>query len=155
MDLKNQPRTQQNLGNWSEQVRGCTREPDSFWDGQKHGAAEAAPLAGHRQPATIRTRGQVSTWLGRRPQPQQQRLPSGFQNSAGPRKLVWTGWGVRQRTGQLLGQAEAQSRWGSTLCRLQTAGHRPDQRTGVRLAREAASASGAVVPILVPGLPGT
>jgi hypothetical protein len=37
----------------------------------------------------------------------------------------------------------------------QAAGHRPDQRTGVRLAREAASASGAAVAILVPGLPGT
>jgi hypothetical protein len=62
---------------------------------------------------------------------------------------------VRQRTGQLLGRAEAQSRRGSTLGGLQTAGHHPDQRTGVRLAREAASASGAAVTILVPGLPGT
>ncbi|EDL10733.1 mCG67650, partial [Mus musculus] len=59
-----------------------------FWDRQKHRAAEAAPLAGRRQPATVRTRGQVSAWLGRRPQPQQQRSPSGFRDSAGPRKLV-------------------------------------------------------------------
>jgi hypothetical protein len=56
-----------------------------------HRATEAAPLAGRRQPATVRTRGQVSAWLGRRPQPQQQRSPSGFRDSAGPRKLVWTG----------------------------------------------------------------
>jgi hypothetical protein len=34
----------------------------------------------------------------------------------------------------------------------QTAGHRPDQRTGVHLAWEAASASAAAVAILVPGL---
>jgi hypothetical protein len=37
---------------------------------------------------TVRTRGQVSTWLGRQPQPQQQQSPSGFRDSAGPRKLV-------------------------------------------------------------------
>ena len=49
---------------------------------------EAAPLAGRRQPATVRTRGQVSAWLGRRPQPQQQQSPSGFQDSTGPRKSV-------------------------------------------------------------------
>jgi hypothetical protein len=36
-------------------------------------------------------------------------------------------------------------------CR-QTAGHRPDQRTAVHLAREAASASAAAVAILVPDL---
>jgi hypothetical protein len=51
-------------------------------------AAEAAAWAGHRQPATIQTRGQVSAWLGRRPQPQQQRLPSWFRDSAELRKLV-------------------------------------------------------------------
>jgi hypothetical protein len=55
------------------------------------------------------------------------------------------------RTGQLLGQAEAQSLWGSTLCGPQTAGHRPDQRTGVRLAQKA-SASGVAGAILVPRL---
>jgi hypothetical protein len=60
---------------------------DSFWDGQKHRAAEAAAWAGRRQPATIRTRGQVSAWLGRRPQPQQQRSPSWFRDSAELRKL--------------------------------------------------------------------
>jgi hypothetical protein len=90
-----------------------------------------------------------------RPQPQQQRSPSWFRDSTELRKLVWTGERVCQRTGQLLGEAEAQSSWGSTLCRLQTAGHRPDQRTGVRLAREKASASAAAVAILVPGLRGT
>jgi hypothetical protein len=36
--------------------------------------------------------------------------------------------------------------------RPQTTGHRPDQRTGVRLAWEAASASAAAVAIWVPGL---
>jgi hypothetical protein len=51
-------------------------------------AAEAAALAGRRQPATIRTRGQVSAWLGRRPQPQQQWSPSWFRDSAELRKLV-------------------------------------------------------------------
>ena len=64
------------------------KKNEDRWDGQKHRAAEAAPLAGRRQPATVRTRGQVSTWLGRRPQPQQQRSPPGFRDSAGPRKLV-------------------------------------------------------------------
>jgi hypothetical protein len=54
-------------------------------------AAEAAGWAGRRQPATVRTRGQVSAWLGRRPQPQQQRSPSWFRDSAELRKLVWTG----------------------------------------------------------------
>jgi hypothetical protein len=53
----------------------------------KHRAAEAAPLAGRRHPATIRTRGQVSAWLGRRPQPQEQQSPSGFRYSAELRKL--------------------------------------------------------------------
>jgi hypothetical protein len=66
----------------------AAREPDSFWDGRKHRDAEAAPLVGRRQPATIRTRGQVSAWLGRRPQPQQQQSPSWFQDSAELRKLV-------------------------------------------------------------------
>jgi hypothetical protein len=37
----------------------------------------------------------------------------------------------------------------------ETAGHHPDQRTGVRLAWEAASASAAAVTIWVPGLCGT
>jgi hypothetical protein len=69
------------------------------------------------------------------------------------RKLVWTGERVHHRTGRLLGQAEAQSRWGSTLCGPQTAGHLPDQRTGVHLAQKAsASASGAAGATLVPGL---
>jgi hypothetical protein len=76
-------------------------------------------------------------------------------DSAELRKLVWTGERVHQRTRQLLEQAEAQSRWGSTLGGPQTAGQHPDQRTGVRLAWEAASASAAAVAILVPGLPGT
>jgi hypothetical protein len=62
-------------------VRGCAREPDSFWDRRRHRAAEAAPFAGRRQLATVRTRGQVSAWLGRRPQPQQQRSPSWFRDS--------------------------------------------------------------------------
>jgi hypothetical protein len=53
------------------------------------------------------------------------------------RKLVWTGERVRQRTWQPLEQAEAQRRWGSTLCGPGTAGHLPDQRTGARLAGEA------------------
>jgi hypothetical protein len=78
--------------------------------------------------------------------------PSWFRDSAELRKLVWTGERVHQRTGQLLGQAEAQSRWGSTLGGSQTAGHHRDQRTGVHLAWEAASASAAAVPILVPEL---
>jgi hypothetical protein len=81
--------------------------------------------------------------------------PFWFRDSAELRKLVWTGERVHQRTGQLLGQAEAQSHWGSTLGGPQTAGHRPDQRTGVCLAWEAASASAAAVTILIPGLPGT
>jgi hypothetical protein len=54
------------------------------------------------------------------------------------RKLVWTGERVRQRTWQLLEQAEAQRRWGSTLCGPGTASHRPDRRTGARPAGEAA-----------------
>jgi hypothetical protein len=54
------------------------------------------------------------------------------------RKLVWTGERVRQRTWQLLEQAEAQRRWGSTLCGPETASHRPDRRTGARPAGEAA-----------------
>jgi hypothetical protein len=81
-----------------------------------------------------------------------EQAPSWFWDSAELRKLVWTGERVHHRTGQLLAQAEAQSQWGSTLCGLQTAGHRPDQKTGVRLAQKAATASGAVVAILVPGL---
>jgi hypothetical protein len=54
------------------------------------------------------------------------------------RKLVWTGERVRQRTWQLLEQAEAQRRWGSTLRGPGTAGHLPDQRTGAHPAGEAA-----------------
>jgi hypothetical protein len=54
------------------------------------------------------------------------------------RKLVWTGERVRQRTWQLLEQAEAQRRWGSTLCGPGTAGHLPDRRTGAHPAGEAA-----------------
>jgi hypothetical protein len=53
------------------------------------------------------------------------------------RKLVWTGERVRQRTWQPLEQAEAQRRWGSTLCGPGTAGHLPDLRTGARPAGEA------------------
>ena len=41
-----------------------------------------------QETATVRTRGQVSAWLGRRPQPQQQRSPSWFRDSAELRKLV-------------------------------------------------------------------
>ena len=78
-------------------IRGA-REPDSFWDGQKHRAAEAAPLAGLRQPATVRTRGQVSAWLGRRPQPQEQRSPSWFQDSLELRILVCTGESLHHRS---------------------------------------------------------
>jgi hypothetical protein len=33
-------------------------------------------------------KGDMSAWLGRRPQPQEQRSPPGFRDSAGPRKLV-------------------------------------------------------------------
>ena len=51
----------------------------------------------------------------------------------------------------LLAQLKIQNFW-STLGGPQTAGHRQDQRTGVRLAWEAASASAAAVTILVPGL---
>jgi hypothetical protein len=64
------------------------------------------------------------------------------------RKLVWTGERVRQRTWQLLEQAEAQRRWGSTLCGPGTAGHLPDRRTGARPAGEAAWATAAAVAIL-------
>jgi hypothetical protein len=53
--------------------------------------AEAAPFAGLRQPATVRTRGQVSAWLGRWPQPQEQRSPSWFRDSLELRNLVCTG----------------------------------------------------------------
>jgi hypothetical protein len=42
-----------------------------------------------RQPATVPTRGQVSAWLGR-PQPQEQRAPPWFRDSAKLRKLVCT-----------------------------------------------------------------
>jgi hypothetical protein len=62
---------------------------------------------------------------------------------------------TKERTGQLLERAEAQSRWGSSLGGPQTTGHHPDQRTGVRLAWEATSASAAAVAIWVPGLRGT
>ena len=41
-----------------------------------------------QETATVRTRGQVSAWLGRRAQPQQQRSPSWFRDSAELRKLV-------------------------------------------------------------------
>jgi hypothetical protein len=58
------------------EVRGCAREPDSFWNRRKHRGAEAAPCVGRGQPATFRTRGQVPARLGRRPKPQQQRSPS-------------------------------------------------------------------------------
>jgi hypothetical protein len=83
------------------------REPESFWDRRKHRAAEAAPLAGRRQPATFRTRGQVSTWLGRRHQPQQQRSPSWFRDSLELRNLVCTGESLHHRSWQLLGTAKA------------------------------------------------
>ena len=86
------------IGNQSEQVRGCAREPDSFWDRRKHRAAEAVPFAGCRQPATVRTRGQVSAWLGRRPQPQEQRSPSWFQDSLELRNLVCTGESLHHRS---------------------------------------------------------
>jgi hypothetical protein len=66
-----------------------------------------------------------------------------------------TGERVRQRTRQLLGQQKHRAAEATTLGGPQTAGHCPDQRTGVRLAWEAAIASGAAVAILVPGLPGT
>ena len=77
-----------------------------YWHNWKY-KTFGAPLAGRRQLATVRTRGQVSAWLGRRPQPQQQRSPSWFPDSAELRKLVWTGERVRQRSWQLLGTAKA------------------------------------------------
>ena len=56
-----------------EYGRQTDRQPDR--------QAEKKKCAG--QPATIRTRGQVSAWLGRRPQPQQQRSPPGFRDFRG------------------------------------------------------------------------
>ena len=81
-------------------IRGklWAREPDSCWDGQKHRAAEAAPLAGRRQPATVRTRGQVSARFGRQPQPQEQRAPPWFQDSTELRNLVCTGESLHHRS---------------------------------------------------------
>jgi hypothetical protein len=74
-----------------------TTEPDSFWDRQSHRAAEAAPFLGRSQPATVPTRGQVSTWL-RRPQPQEQRIPPWFRDSAELRNLVCTGESLHHRS---------------------------------------------------------
>ena len=65
------------------------------------------PLAGRRQPATVLTRGQVSAWLGRRPQPQQQQSPSWFRNSTELRNLVCTGESLHHRSWQFLGTAKA------------------------------------------------
>jgi hypothetical protein len=84
----------------------CTTEADSFWDRRSHRASEAAPFSGRRQPATLPTRGQVSSWL-RSPLPQEQWAPSWFQDSAELRNLVCTGERVHHRSRQLLRQAGA------------------------------------------------
>jgi hypothetical protein len=63
--------------------------------------------ADSRPPATVRTRGQVSAWLRRRPQPQEQRSPSWFRESAELRNLVCIGESLHHRRWQLLGIAKA------------------------------------------------
>ena len=73
---------------------------------QRHRAAEAAPFSGRRQPATVRTRGQVSAWLGR-PQHQEQQTPPWFWDSIELRNLVCTGENLHHRSWQLLGPAKA------------------------------------------------
>jgi hypothetical protein len=57
-------------------VRGCAREPDSFWDRQKLRAAEAAPLAGRRQPST----GTIDLSISNRIQEMEERI-SGAEES--------------------------------------------------------------------------
>jgi hypothetical protein len=129
-------------------VRGYTTEADSFWDRRSHRAAKAAPFSGHRHPATIPTRGQVSTWLGS-PLPKEQRAPSWFRDSTELRNLVCTGERVHHRSGQLLGKAGATEPLRQHPFGPQIAGHPPDQMTGVLLAQKP-SASGAAGAILVP-----
>ena len=77
---------QRNRERETETEKHRDRQTDRQTDRQKDRQAEKKKCAG--QPATIRTRGQVSAWLGRRPQPQQQRSPSWFRDSAELRKLV-------------------------------------------------------------------